>query len=296
MILVTGAAGKTGRAIIAVLVAKRQAVRALVHRDEQAQLVKSLGAQEAVVGDMRDETTLRRAARGVRAVYHMCPNVSPDEIPIGKAAITAARDAGVEQFVFHSVLHPQTEAMAHHWNKLRVEEALFESQLPYTILQPASYMQNVLAGWQAIVERGVYAVPYSVDARMSMVDLEDVTQAAAVVLTEPGHLGATYELAGPEVLTQTQVAEILSKQLKRPVRAEQVTIDAWTRQAQASGMGTYQIETLVRMFRYYDRYDFWGNPRALAHLIGHQPTKFETFVERTIRPPSHQLGSTKGSC
>ena len=286
MILVTGAAGKTGRAIIRALVARGQTVRALVHRDEQAQLVRSLGAQEAVVGDMRDEDTLRRAAGGVRAVYHICPNVSPDEVPIGRAAIAAAQDAGVERFVFHSVLHPQTETMTHHWNKLRVEEALFESRMPYTILQPASYMQNVLAGWQAIVEHGVYAVPYSVETRMSMVDLEEVAQAAAVVLTEPGHLGATYELAGPDVLTQTQVAEILSKQLRRPVRAEQVTIEAWTRQAQASGMRAYQIETLVKMFRYYDRYGFWGNPRALGHLIGRAPTKFETFIERTMRERS----------
>jgi len=283
MILVTGAAGKTGRAIIRALAAREQTVRALIHRDEQAQLVRSLGAQEAVVGDMRDERTLRLATRGVRAVYHICPNVSPDEIQIGKAAISAAQEAGVEQFVFHSVLHPQTEAMTHHWNKLRVEETLFESRLPYVILQPASYMQNVLAGWQAIVEHAVYAVPYSVETRMSMVDLEDVAQAAAVALTEPGHLGATYELAGPEVLTQTQVAEILSRQLRRSVRAEQVTIEAWTRQAQSSGMGAYQIETLVKMFRYYDRYGFWGNPRALTYLIGRAPTKFETFVERTKR-------------
>ena len=258
-------------------------MRALVRRDEQTQVVKSLGAKEAIVGDMRDPMTLRQATQSVRAIYHICPNVSPDEIQIGKTAIIAAHDAGVERFVFHSVMHPQTEAMAHHWNKLRVEEALFESGLAYTILQPASYMQNVLGGWKAIVESGVYTVPYAVEARMSMVDLEDVAQAAAVVLTEPGHLGATYELAGPEVLTQTQVAEILSKHLKRPVRAEQITIEEWTRQAQASGMGEYQIETLVKMFQYYDRNSFWGSPHTLTSLLGRTPTEFEAFIERTIR-------------
>ena len=258
-------------------------MRALVRRDEQTQVVKSLGAKEAIVGDMRDATTVRRATQGVRAIYHICPNVSPDEIQIGKTAIIAAHDAGVERFVFHSVMHPQTEAMSHHWNKLRVEEALFESGLAFTILQPASYMQNVLAGWQTITERGVYNVPYTVEARMSMVDLEDVAQAAAVVLTEPGHLGATYELAGPEVLTQKQVAETLSKHLKRPVRAEQITIEAWTLQAQTSGMGQYQIETLVKMFQYYDRNGFWGNPHTLTSLLGRTPTKFEAFIKRTMR-------------
>jgi uncharacterized protein YbjT (DUF2867 family) len=286
VILVTGAAGKTGQAVIKALVARRQPVRALVHRDEQTQIAKSLGAKEAIVGDMRDATTFRRAAQGARAIYHICPNVSPEEIQIGKTAIAAAREAGVERFVFHSVMHPQTEAMTHHLNKLRVEEALFEPGLAYTIVQPSSYMQNVLGGWKAIVERGVYTVPYTVEARMSMVDLYDVGQAAAVVLTEPGHLGATYELAGPEVLTQTQVAEILSRHLKRPVRAEQITIEAWTLQARASGMGEYQIETLLKMFRYYDRNGFWGNPHTLSQLLGRTPTKFDTFVERTIREES----------
>ncbi len=287
MILVTGAAGKTGQAVIKALVARRlQPVRALVHRDEQTQIVKSLGAEEAIVGDMRDTTTLKRATQGVHAIYHICPNVSPEEIQIGKTAIAAAGEAGVERFIFHSVMHPQTEAMTHHWNKLHVEEALFESGLAYTILQPSSYMQNVLGGWKAIVERGVYTVPYTVEARMSMVDLDDVAQAAAVVLTETGHLGATYELAGPEVLTQTQIAEILSNHLKRPVRAEQITIEAWTLQAQASGMGEYQIETLTKMLHYYDRNGFWGNPHTLSQLLDRTPTKFDAFVERTIREGS----------
>jgi len=283
MILITGAAGRTGQAAIKALVARRQPVRALVRRDEQIQIVKFLGAKEVITGDMRDATTLKKATQSASAVYHICPNVNPDEIQIGKTVIAAADDADVDRFVFHSVLHPQTEEMTHHWNKLRVEETLFESGLSYTILQPASYMQNVLAGWQAIVEHGVYAVPYSVETRMSMVDLEDVAEAAAVVLTEPDHLGATYELAGPEVLTQSQIAEILSKHLERPVRAEQVEIEQWTRQAQASGMGQYQIETLVRMFRYYDHYSFWGNSRVLSQLIKRQPIRFEEFVERTLQ-------------
>ena len=82
MILVTGAAGKTGQAVIKALVARRQTVRALVRRDEQTQVVKSLGAKEATVGDMRDVTTLARSTKGAHAVYHICPNVSPDEIAI----------------------------------------------------------------------------------------------------------------------------------------------------------------------------------------------------------------------
>jgi len=283
MILVTGASGKTGRALIRTLAVKGQAVRALVRRAEQVEPIEALGAEQIIVGNMRDETAMWRAAQGVRAIYHICPNVHPDEIAIGKAATTAAQTAGVKQFVFHSVLHPQTEAMPHHWNKLRVEEALFESGLPYTILQPAAYMQNVLASWDAIVAQGVYSVPYSTQVPLSLVDLEDVAEAAAEVLTAPGHAGAIYELAGPEALTPAAIADALSRGLQRPVHAEQMTIEAWVRSAEESGMGTYPIDTLIKMFRYYDRYGLWGNARVLSDLLGRAPTRFEAFVARTVR-------------
>jgi len=280
MILITGAAGKTGRAVIRALAPRGEPVRALVHHGEQARAVEDLGARDTVVSDMRADAVLGQAMRGVRAVYHICPNVSPDEVTIGRAMIAAARAHRIEHFVYHSVLHPQTRAMPHHWKKLQIEEALFESGLAYTVLQPAAYMQNVLAGWQAIVADGTYAVPYPVTTRLGMVDLEDVAEAARVVLTERGHASATYELAGPEVLTQTDVAEILSRRLGRLVRAERISIEAWADRARASGMGDYQTDTLVRMFRYYERYGFWGNPRTLTQLIGGPAGTFEAFVNR----------------
>jgi NAD(P)H dehydrogenase (quinone) len=283
MILVTGAAGKTGRAVIRALSRRGEAVRAFVHRPEQAALVTAAGAQQVAVGDMRSQADLNEAARDVRAVYHICPNMCPSELAIGQVMLNAAQDAGMEHLVYHSVLHPQVEAMPHHWQKMRVEERLFESGLSYTILQPAVYMQNILGHWGRIVGQGVYAVPYAVSTRLSMVDLEDVAAAAAVVLTEPGHAGATYELAGAEVLDQAEVAAVLGQQLGRPVRAQAIPLDVWEQEAQASGLGEYQIRTLLQMFRYYERYGFWGNPCVLEWLLGHPPTTFAAFVERSGR-------------
>jgi uncharacterized protein YbjT (DUF2867 family) len=282
VILVTGAAGKTGRAVVRALVGRGQAVRALAYRPGQLGLLRGWGAGEVVVGDMRDGPTMERALQGVRSLYHICPNMSPDEFNIGRTVVDGARSAGVTHFVYHSVLHPQTEAMPHHWQKLRVEEYLFESGLPYTILQPAAYMQNVLAGWDSIVEDGVYRVPYAVDTRLGMVDLEDVAAVAATVLDEPGHQAAIYELAGAEALTQTDVAAILSRVLGRAVRAEVVQLGAWEEGARQAGLGDYQVETLIEMFRYYQSFGFWGNPNVLGWLLGRTPTTFRTFVERTV--------------
>ena len=92
--------------------------------------------------------------------------------------------------------------MPHHWAKLRVEEMLLASGLDVTILQPTAYMQNILAGWPGIVADGVFWVPYPVETRLSLVDLQDVGAAAARVSTEPGHEGATYELVGTAPLSQ----------------------------------------------------------------------------------------------
>lgn len=283
MILITGAGGKTGRAIIRALIAKGATVRALLHRPEQVTSIQDLGTLEITVGDMRDQAAMEQAARGARAIYHICPNVNPDEVSIGQVVIAAARSAGIERLVYHSVLHPQTEAIPHHWHKLRVEERLFESGLDYTILQSAAYMQNVLAQWDPMMEQGIYPVPYAIETRLGMVDLEDVAQAAAVVLTESGHVGATYELAGPGVLSQAEVANILSQKLRRPVRAQVMPLDEWERQARTGGMGDYAIETLLKMFRYYERYGFWGNPRVLTWLLGRSPTTFMAYVERIVR-------------
>ena len=280
MILVTGAAGKTGRAVIRALAQRGESVAAFVHRPDQIDAVKRAGAILAHVGSFADEAALNRALTGVRAIYHIAPNVSPDEAAIGRKMIDAARRQGVQHFVYHSVLHPHTEDMPHHWQKLRVEEMLVKSGLSFTILQPPIYMQNVLARWSEIVTEGVYRVPYPAATRLAMVDLEDVAAAVAIVLDSDDHHGATYELAGPDILSQTEIAAILSDGLSKPIRVEVIPRSAWETDARQSGMGAYQVETLLKMFEYYERYGFGGNPRVLTWLLGRPPARFAEFVAR----------------
>ena len=280
MILVTGAGGKTGKAIVAALAAKGEAVRAYVRSEARIAALKAIGASEVSVGAMDDVGALTRAMSGTRVVYHICPNVSPDEVAFAKVAVAAAQGAGTSRFVFHSVLHPQIEAMPHHWEKMRVEEMLFGTDLDVTILQPTAYMQNLLAGWQTILDEGVLLAPYPVATQISLVDLGDVAEAAALVLTQPGHVGATYEIVGTPPLSQTEVAETLSQALGRPVRAEEQSLVAWEAQARAAGMGDYQRETLVKMFRWYAQNGLIGNSNTLTWLLGRAPTTLEAFAKR----------------
>jgi uncharacterized protein YbjT (DUF2867 family) len=280
MILITGASGKTGRSITRMLKNAGVAVRAMVHQAAQVPPLESAGASEAIVGDLQSRADLDRACRGIQAIYHICPNMHPQEAAIARDLLAAAVQAGVERFVYHSVFHPQIEAMPHHWNKMRAEELIFTSGLSYTILQPCAYMQNVLGYWPQISTQGIYPVPYSVDARLSVVDLEDVAQIAANVLVDPGHTGATYELCGPEPLTQVEVADCLSRELGKPVQAVAVALPAWEKQARASGLNDYARQTLIKMFEYYDHYGLVGNPTVLAWLLKRQPTLFADFVQR----------------
>jgi uncharacterized protein YbjT (DUF2867 family) len=281
MILLTGASGKTGRAVLRTL-AGLEDVCAFVHHEGQGAAARSSGAANVVIGDLRDESKIRSAMRGVRAIYHICPNMSPDETKIGSFVLDAAREYGVEHFVYHSVLHPQVEKMNHHWQKMRVEEMIFESGIPFTILQPAPYMQNLLANWKDIVENGVLHVPYSIYARFGFVDLEDVAEAARIVLTEVGHQNAIYELAGTAPISYVEVAEIFSQVLRRDVYAEQEETGHWRLRAQQAGVTRYALENLVQMFDYYDKWGLAGSPNILTWILKREPTSFASFIERTF--------------
>jgi uncharacterized protein YbjT (DUF2867 family) len=283
MILITGAGGKTGRSLIRVL-SKVESVCAFVHREEYIPVLKSLGAEKVIVGDLRDESAVSHAMQGARGVYHICPNMNPNETVIGRLMLAAARKNRTEHFVYHSVLHPQTEKMNHHWQKLRVEEMLFESGLPFTVLQPAPYMQNLLAGWKGITEDGALRVPYSVNSKFSFVDLEDVAEAAKFVLTEANHANAIYELASTVPMSHVEIAEILSRRLNRTIHAEQEEIRNWRLRAERNlEVSEYTLENLVRMFEYYDQWGLAGNPNILQWILKREPASFEEFIDRIVK-------------
>jgi NAD(P)H dehydrogenase (quinone) len=282
MILISGASGKSGTAVLRALARRGANARALVHRKEQAGAASAAGAVEVVCGDMLNSGDLERAMEGADHVYHICPNMHPQEVTVGMKVVEAAKKQRVSHFVYHSVLHPQVEAMPHHWNKMRVEEFLFTSGMPTTILQPCAYMQNISGYWDGIISDGIYAVPYSPETQISIVDLEDVAEVAARVLTEPGHQGASYELAGPAPLSQQDVALSLAKALGRPVRAVSLDRTAWIDGAYKAGMAPYTVDTLGKMFEYYERNGFVGSPRVIEWLLGRSPTTFEAYIWRIL--------------
>jgi uncharacterized protein YbjT (DUF2867 family) len=280
MILITGAGGKTGKAVLKALVTRGVSARAFARSSAHEAALRAMGTRDVAVGAMDDPHALTRATRGIEAIYHICPNVSPHEMSFAKVLVDAATGSGVSRLVYHSVLHPQIEVMPHHWNKLRVEEMLLSSRLDITILQPTAYMQNSLAEWDRMVRDGIYRVPYPVETRLGLVDLEDVAEAAATVLTNAGHSDAIYELVGTPPLSQIEIAETFGRALKKPIRAETETVESWDTRARNDGMQDYQRETLTKMFRAYARDGLKGNPNVLGWLLGRPPTSLSDFAAR----------------
>lgn len=283
LVLVTSAMGNQGRLLIPKLAALGRRVRAFdLHADPDR--LAALGAAEAVRGDLLDPVALAGAFEGVSAVYHLGPNAHPSEDAVGLAAIRAAIDAGVDHFVFGSVLHPHIAALTQHMMKLRVSEALLESGLQWTVLEPAHYMQTLQH--RAAFAGDPFRLTWSLERRQGLVDLDDVTDVAARVIVEgpAAHHAATYELCSGDCLTAWQIAQELSALLGRKVGAIRVmpeeVIDNVFGSEQDPDQRAERIRLFTRVADWYSENDFDGSATVLKALLGREPTRFAQFLAR----------------
>lgn len=282
MILVTGAGGQAGTAVLRALAARGQPARAFVRSAHGAEKAREAGASDVAIGDMTRVNDMEEAARGVRAICHITPSQTGDEAQMALCVIAAAQAAGVERLVYFGSINLRVET-AQHRDKLQTETAIVEACLPYTFLHPSKFMQGIMPMWRDITESGVFRVPYSVTAPLARVDTTDMGDAAATVLLEPGHLGATYELVGQVPISEADVCELLASCLGRPVRAETIASEDWAKAAAARGMGTEQITRSLQMFDFFTRLGSQHeSTHTLSWLIGRPPTDFRMFVERLV--------------
>jgi uncharacterized protein YbjT (DUF2867 family) len=279
-VLVMGASGKTGRALTGALAARGFSVRAAVRSPASAEKVYAAGASELAVLDLATGAGLEQAVEGVWAVYHLAPNVHPDEVGMAERVTAAVKSAGVQRLVFHSVLHPDDASMPHHLRKAQAEEVVRAGGVAWTVLRPAAYHQNLLP---AALE-GELAVPYSLDTPFSNVDLGDVARVAATVLAEAGHEGEVYDLAGPEVLSVREMAEQAGQVLGRPVTAVETDRGAWERGPGAS-LPEAARRDLLAMFESYDRVGLVGGSAWLWARLDHLPTTWSEAVTATRNTP-----------
>jgi NAD(P)H dehydrogenase (quinone) len=278
IVAVTGAAGQTGTEVVRALTQRACAVRALVRRPEQAEAALARGADEAIVCDLEDVESLRRAFEGADAVLVIPPILHPHEDRLVANARDACVLGGVERVVYHSALHPYTPSMAHHLAKARAEAELRDSNLIWTILQPGMYCQTPLRGFLASSDQDELAVPYGLDSRFAAVDLADVAEATARVLVDGIGAYGSYELAGPQLLTPRDMAAALSARLGRDVTAKRVA--PWS--LPLGPKFEPRFSNIVAMCEEYDRRGLVGNGDVLRLLLEREATTFAQVVARLL--------------
>jgi uncharacterized protein YbjT (DUF2867 family) len=219
MILVT-TAGKVGAEAVRLLAQRKAPVRVLVRDPDTAKSLADAGAQIAV-GDLDVPASLDAAMAGATAVILVSPARPAQELNV----VAAAARAGVGHVVKATSKASADSPIARRRWQTQIEAGLAASGLPHTLLRSNAYMQNVLALAPAIVATSGFGSAAG-KGRAGMVDVRDVAAVAAQIAAAPApHAGKTYWLTGPELISNYDVAAVLSELLGRTVTYRELSID-----------------------------------------------------------------------
>ncbi|HMJ38010.1 MAG TPA: SDR family oxidoreductase [Verrucomicrobiae bacterium] len=279
MILVTGATGLNGGALVRLLSARSVPVRALVRDASRAASLSSVANVEIVEGDMARPETLSKALRGVdRAMLISSSDAAMLEVQSN--FIDAARKARVKHVVKLSGIMPDT-ASPFRFARMHgeIELKLERSGIAFTHLRAGEFMHAYFRQVPAIVARGAFFLPME-DARIASIDIGDIAEVAAKTLTEPGHEGKIYPLTGPEALTMAEVAEKLSAATGRPIQYVNVAPEEARRAQLAGGMPQYTADALAELFAERRKGKESQVSPVIEGIIGRRATSFDDFALR----------------
>lgn len=224
MILVTGATGNVGSAVVAELREKGEAVRAFV-RNEQHGRERLAAGVDLSVGDFEDPASIARALEGVDTVFLSSAD-QPNKVQHETSVIDAAAAAGVNRIVKTSTVGAEAGSALppFDWHG-RIEGHLRASRIPSVVLHSYFYMTNLLASAESVRQSGKLFAPLG-GAKIAMIDPRDTGAVAAVALTTNAYDGKTLDLSGAEAVTYEQVAEGLSAATGRTVEFVNISDEA----------------------------------------------------------------------
>jgi uncharacterized protein YbjT (DUF2867 family) len=284
VILVTGATGLNGAELVRRLSARGVAVRALVRNAagvnsaKAAQLSRLTGV-EVAEGDMARPDTLVPALRRIdRAMLISSSNPTMREDQ--SAFIDAAARAGVRHVVKLSGIIPDPDS-PFRFARMHgeIEQHLEASGMAFTHLRAGEFMHAYFRQVPSIVNRGVLGLPMA-DARIASIDIGDIADVAADVLTGSGHEGKTYPITGPDALTMTEVAAALSAATGKPIRYVDVPPEDARAAQIAAGMPTYLAEGLAELFAERRKGKEATVSPVMHAVFKRRPLSFADFAKR----------------
>jgi len=279
-ILITGSTGKIGAELLNQLVARNASVRALVRKPDA---ILPPGV-EPVVGDLLDPVSFEKALVGVDKLF-LLNGVVADELTQGLIAFGLARKHHVQHIVYSSVFKADHfKDVPHFASKVAIESAIKEFGVPYTILRPNYFYQNDLSLKNALTDFGLYPMPLGRPG-LSAVDVRDIAEAAAIVLTTQGHIGKTYNIVGPDVLSGPKVASIWSAALGKTIQYPGEHMDAFEEQLRKQ-LPTWSAYDFRAMMQGYLERGFAATDEdvaSLTRLLGHAPRRYIDFAKEAAQ-------------
>src|ERR1017187_505277 len=281
-ILVTGGTGKVGSEVIKELSKRGAKVRALVRKmGPSAQFPQGV---EVVVGDLLDPVSVLKALDGVEKLY-LLNGVSADELTQGLIAYGLAKKLRLQHVVYHSVFKAeQFKDVPHFASKVGIETALRQLDVPYTIIRPNYFIQNDLTRKEVLRGPSIYPMPLGAPG-ISVVDIRDSAEAAAIALTTDGHFGKSYNLNGPRLLSGAGAAAIWGKVLHKEIRNTGEAMDQFEEQMRQKAP-SWMAYDFRMMFQGYLERGFAaeeGDVEILTKLLGHPLRRYEDFAQETVR-------------
>lgn len=279
MILVTGATGLNGTALVRKLSAKGVPLRALVRNAAKAAEIAALPNVEIAIADMAKPETLPAALAGVdRAMLNS--SADPAMVEVQSNFIAAAAKAGVRHVVKLSGIMPDLDS-PFRFARMHgeIEKRLEASGMAFTHLRAGEFMPSYFRQVPMILAKGALFLPME-NQRIASIDIGDLAEIAALVLTNPGHGGKIYPLTGPEALTMTEVAERLSAATGKTIKYINVPPEDVKKAQLAAGVPPYIADALAELFaerRKGKESQVW--PVAQT-LLGRRPTSFAEFAAR----------------
>ena len=289
-ILVTGATGNTGTAIVAELRKHDWPVRAIVSReDSRSASLRSLGA-ETVVADMYDPEQLLQAAKGTQRAYYL-PLMRPYMIQAANAFAVAAREAKLESIVQMS----QWTSSASHPVAMTRQTWLIDrafSMIPgvaHIIFNPGMFADNFLRVIDFASLLGIFPVLMG-DSQCAPISNQDMGRsAAALLMADPGqHAGKSYRPTGPELLTGKDMARIIAKVVGHGVVPINLPLWMFRKVARQQQVDPYLIAALLQYIEDNKQGAFsymGGVTKVMEELTGSPAESFETSARREAALP-----------
>jgi uncharacterized protein YbjT (DUF2867 family) len=273
-VLVTGATGNTGRAVIGELARRGTAIRAMVRAE--ADRGKLPAGVSLAVADFDDPEAVAAALDGAGRAYLVTPSSERAEEQQRRFADLAAK-AGLRHLVVLSQLaadeHSPVRFLRYHG---AVEQHVRDLGIGYTFLRPNLFFQALLPFAGSISAEGRFYAPIG-EATVSAIDVRDIGAVAAAALTEAGHEGATYTLTGPAAITHAQIAEALSSALGRDVSFVDVPPQAFAESLRGI-LPPWQVEGLLEDYEHYRRGEAAFVSPAVADITGRPPRDVGQFA------------------